>query len=121
MHVDHSPLRRGQNLRPQDVTIGHHDSQVAVEAAQGLSKDISHRFHRLEDRDIQVLGDHLGGGGEELGTGTSLRLVGLGDDGGDIESGGEERLEGRHRELRGAEEHDSHYGEPAAVEPTSLM
>ena len=51
--------------------------------------------------------------------GAPLGLVGLGDDGGDVESLAEQRPEGRHRELRGAEEHDTHGQALVAVSGTS--
>ena len=121
VEVDHPHSRRVQDIGAENVPIGDHDTQIGIEPAQGFGEDVTDRFDRLEDRDVEVVRDQLDGGRDQPGAGTSPGFVRLGHYGHHVESRRQQRLERRHREARRSEEHDTHQADPAVVEPTSLM
>ena len=119
MNVDQSPGRYREDLGPENVAVRHDDPEVGLEAAERVNEIRLGWPFGLEDAHPLFGGRGLHGRWNQRRPGAPLGLVGLGDDGGDVESLAEQRPEGRHRELRGAEEHDTHGQALVAVSGTS--
>ncbi len=101
MHVDRPARGAFENVRAQDLAIGHHHQYL------GSQGDNPFRFEsqplRLEHRKPQSMGRVFDRGGPQ-GQAPALRPVRLAHHQGDFVTLLVKRLEGGHRELAGAEE-----------------
>ena len=121
VHVDHAEAGEREHVGPEDVAVGDDDAEVGLEPAEAGEEDVAQRAGGLEDRDAGALRLRLdrrrhegrcasGPAGLSGWVTTPDHLVPL----------PEQRPEGRHRELRGAEEDDPHHSELADSGCTSL-
>ncbi len=91
----------------EDPAVGDHHADVGLNAAIALGKRPTAKGAGLRQRQAELLGSPGYRRGAQLAAAPG-RLVGLSDDQHDLVAGVDERLEGRHREVRGAHEDHTH-------------
>jgi hypothetical protein len=79
MHVDHAPGREVEHIRPENVTIRHHDAEIGLEAPQAGGKHITYWTYWLEYGYSRGEGGNLDWRGDQLRARPSLGLVRLSD------------------------------------------
>ena len=114
MDIDHPEPRDREDLRLEDVTVGHDDADVGLGVLECAMEYVTHRAIGLDDIQCCRERNGLHRGWDERGPGATLRAIGLGDDEDDLEPRVEEGLERGDRELRGAEEGDPHHSPAGA-------
>ncbi len=103
------------------MAVGDDDAELGLEPAEAGEEDVAQRADRLEHGDPGALRLLLDRRGHQRRARAALRLVRLGDDAHHLVPLAQQRLEGRHRELRCPEEDDPHHSELADSGCTSLV